>query len=101
MASLYKLTKNGTSWTHSVIYNFTGGDDGSGPGAGLTIDRRGNLYGMTATGGAFGLGVIYRLSPGGGGNWTHSVVHAFTGGDDGSIGGGGPAPAARRAASTA
>jgi uncharacterized repeat protein (TIGR03803 family) len=83
---VYKLTKDGTGWTQSVIYNFTGGDDGSGPGAGLTFDRLGNLYGMTATGGAFGLGVIYRLSPGGAGHWTQSVVHAFTGGDDGSSG---------------
>jgi uncharacterized repeat protein (TIGR03803 family) len=83
---VYKLTKNGTSYSHSVIYNFTGGDDGSGPGAGLTFDRQGNLYGMTPTGGAFGLGVVYQLSPDGAGNWTHSVIHAFTGGADGSSG---------------
>jgi uncharacterized repeat protein (TIGR03803 family) len=82
----YKLTHTGSTWTQSVLYNFTGGDDGSGPGAGLTFDAAGNLYGMTPTGGAFGLGVIYRLSPDGAGNWTHTVIHAFTGGDDGATG---------------
>jgi uncharacterized repeat protein (TIGR03803 family) len=68
---IFKLTKNGSTWTQSVIYNFTGGDDGSGPGAGLTIDNQGNIYGMTPTGGAFGVGVIFKLSPNGAGGWTH------------------------------
>ena len=83
---VYKLTKNGGTWTQSVLYSFTGGNDGSGPGAGLTFDRHGNLYGMTPTGGAFGLGVVYQLAPDGSGGWTHSVVHAFTGGVDGAAG---------------
>jgi uncharacterized repeat protein (TIGR03803 family) len=83
---VYKLTKNGETWSQSVLHSFTGGDDGSGPGAGLTIDPDGNLYGMTPTGGAFGLGVIYKMAPDGSGGWTHSVVHAFTGGADGATG---------------
>jgi uncharacterized repeat protein (TIGR03803 family) len=82
----YKLTKTGSTWTQSVLYNFTGGEDGSGPGAGLSFDRDGNLYGMTPTGGAFGLGVIYKLSRNGAGNWTQTVIHAFTGGEDGATG---------------
>jgi uncharacterized repeat protein (TIGR03803 family) len=83
---VYKLTRNAGTWTQSVLHNFTGGDDGSGPGAGLTFDGYGNLYGMTPTGGAFGLGVIYKLRPDGNGGWTQSVVHAFTGGTDGAAG---------------
>ena len=81
---VFKLTKTGSTWTETVLHDFTGGLDGSGPGAGLTFDRHGNLYGMTPTGGEFGLGVIYRLSPDGTGNWTFSVIHAFTGGLDGA-----------------
>ena len=34
--------------TCKVIYNFTGGEDGAWPDAGLTIDRGSNLYGTTA-----------------------------------------------------
>jgi uncharacterized repeat protein (TIGR03803 family) len=83
---VFKLKKNGGTWTQSVLYNFTGGSDGSGPGAGLTFDRKGNLYGMAPTGGEFGMGVIYKLAPNGSGGWTQSVIHAFTGGPDGATG---------------
>jgi uncharacterized repeat protein (TIGR03803 family) len=65
-----------------VIHTFTGGNDGYGPGAGLTFDQDGNLYGMTPTGGANGLGVIYQLRPATG-SWTFRLVHTFTGGPDG------------------
>ncbi len=69
-----------------MIHAFTGGDDGSGPGARVTIDQRGNLYGMTPIAGAFGFGTIYQLRPAGNGQWTLQVIHAFTGGDDGAGG---------------
>jgi len=82
----YKLTNSGGTWTQTVIHSFTGGDDGSGPGAGLTIDNHGNLYGMAPTGGANGLGVIYQLHPDQSGNWTLKVIHTFTGGTDGATG---------------
>jgi uncharacterized repeat protein (TIGR03803 family) len=83
---VYKLTKSGKSWVQSVIYNFNGGDDGSGPGSGVTFDKTGTLYGMTPTGGAYGLGVIYQLEPYLNGKWKFSVLHAFTGGADGASG---------------
>ncbi len=82
----YKLTKSGTTWTQSVIHAFTGGEDGSGPGARVTVDNRGNVYGMTPTGGANGLGVIYALHPKSNGDWALRVIHTFTGGSDGSSG---------------
>jgi uncharacterized repeat protein (TIGR03803 family) len=77
----YKLTHG----TQTVIHAFTGGNDGSGPGARLTIDGQGNLYGMAPTGGANGLGTIYQIHPDGN-NWTLNVIHAFTGGADGATG---------------
>jgi uncharacterized repeat protein (TIGR03803 family) len=82
----YKLTKSGTTWTQSVIHAFTGGDDGSGPGARVAVDNRGNVYGMAPTGGANGLGTIYELHPKSTGVWELRVIHAFTGGSDGSSG---------------
>lgn len=82
----YKLTNDGGVWTQTVLHNFTGGNDGAGPGAGLTIDQRGNLYGMTPIGGAYGLGTIYQLHPTEQGDWQFRLVHTFTGGLDGSSG---------------
>jgi uncharacterized repeat protein (TIGR03803 family) len=82
----YKLTNSGGTWMQQIIHFFSGGDDGSGPGAGLTIDPQGNLYGVAPTGGAYGLGVIYRLHPEAGGTWSFKVIHAFTGGADGATG---------------
>jgi uncharacterized repeat protein (TIGR03803 family) len=83
---VFELTKTGGGWSERVIHNFTGGNDGYGPGAGVTFDTAGNLYGMTPTGGSFGLGVIYELKPGPGGNWAERVIHTFTGGKDGATG---------------
>jgi uncharacterized repeat protein (TIGR03803 family) len=81
----YKLTNVGGTWTQTVMHSFTGGLDGSGPGSGLTLDAHGDLFGMTPTGGAYGLGVIYQLHSVSG-TWHFRVIHAFTGGDDGSSG---------------
>ena len=81
---VYRLTNNdGGTWTETVLHNFTGGNDGSGPGSAPSIDRAGNLYGMTPTGGAYSAGTIYRLHPRPDGTWKFNIVHAFTGGDDG------------------
>ena len=82
---VYKLTNSGGTWTQTVIHAFTG-DDGSGPGSRVTLDSRGNVYGMTPTGGADGLGTIYELHPRSGGSWAFRVIHDFTGGPDGSSG---------------
>jgi uncharacterized repeat protein (TIGR03803 family) len=69
-----------------VVHAFTGGDDGSGPGARVTVDRNGNIYGMAPTGGMFGLGTIYKIRPTSHGSWIFNVIHAFTGGPDGATG---------------
>jgi uncharacterized repeat protein (TIGR03803 family) len=83
---IYKLTKTKGSWTQKVVHAFTGGNDGSGPGSRVTVDRAGNIYGMTPTGGEYGLGTIYQIRPPSTGALTFKVIHAFTGGADGSSG---------------
>jgi uncharacterized repeat protein (TIGR03803 family) len=83
---VYKLSNAGKTWTQTVIHAFTGGDDGSGPGARVTVDGAGNIYGMTPTGGAYGLGTIYKIRQAPGGAWAFKVIHAFTGGTDGATG---------------
>ena len=85
--TVFELTPSGSGWTHTVLYNFTGGADGGEPYKGVTLDAQGNLYGTAVTGGGGscegGCGVVYKLTNSGG-VWTQSVIHAFTGGNDGS-----------------
>lgn len=88
--TVFELARSGSTWTESVLYNFTGGNDGSGPGNGVVFDGNGNLFGMAPDGGLNGEGVIYELLPTQGGQWKLTVVHAFTGGNDGAIGSLGP-----------
>jgi hypothetical protein len=75
-------------WTETVLYNFTGRDDGGTPGYGdLAFDAAGNIYGTTIDGGCspyYNCGVVFKLTRSGG-SWTESVLHSFTGGDDGGV----------------
>ena len=84
--TVFKLTKSGSTWNQSVLYSFTGGKDGFGPGGGVVFDKKGNLYGTTPDGGAHSAGTVYELSPTHGGQWKERVIHSFTGGSDGSTG---------------
>ncbi len=84
---IFKLTRSGGAWTQTVIHSFTGTNgDGYGPGAGVTVDGHGDVFGMTPTGGANGYGIVFELQPGASGDWTEKVIHTFAGGTDG-IGG--------------
>jgi uncharacterized repeat protein (TIGR03803 family) len=60
---VYKLSpgKNG-KWEYTVLHTFTG-SDGAQPDANLILDGKGNLYGTTATGGTYGGGVAFELTP--------------------------------------
>ena len=81
LASLSQLAE---SQTYKVIYNFTNiGTDGATPYAGPTLDRAGNLFGTTNTGGRFGSGSVYELSPSGD-SWTYRSMHSFFGQADGA-----------------
>jgi uncharacterized repeat protein (TIGR03803 family) len=85
--TVFQLAPSGSGWTHTVLYSFTGGADGGEPYKGVTLDAQGNLVGTAVTGGGGscegGCGVVYKLTNSGG-VWTQSVIHAFTGGNDGS-----------------
>jgi uncharacterized repeat protein (TIGR03803 family) len=85
--TVFQLAPSGSGWTHTVLYNFTGGADGGEPYKGVTLDAHGNLYGTAVTGGGGscegGCGVVYKLANSAG-VWTQSVIHAFSGGKDGS-----------------
>jgi uncharacterized repeat protein (TIGR03803 family) len=82
---VFELTKPKAPavWTETILYNFTGGSDGSQPYGGLIFDAAGNLYGTTFQGGASGAGTVYQLTPGQGGTWTETVLYSFAGDADG------------------
>lgn len=65
----------------TVLYNFTGGLDGSGPSAIIRNSSTGVLYGTTPIGGCGGYGVVFKMSPGG----TQTVIHCFAGLADGAL----------------
>src|SRR6202041_3352138 len=85
--TVFKISPSGSGWTHTVLYNFTGGADGGEPYKGVTLDAHGNLYGTAVAGGGGsgegGCGVVYKLTNSSG-VWTQTVLHTFTGGSDGS-----------------
>jgi uncharacterized repeat protein (TIGR03803 family) len=72
-------------WKRTVLYEFTGGNDGRNPSGGLVFDTSGNLYGTAQDGGVYGSGVVFELSPSSGGGWTESTLYSFTGGSDGGF----------------
>ncbi len=61
--TVFKLTLNGKKWTETILYSFTGGDDGLYPIGPLVMDTSGNLYGTTCCGGANGAGTIFEITP--------------------------------------
>jgi len=68
------------SGVESVLYSFTGGNDGGNPSAGLIRDSAGNFYG-TSGGGAAGGGVVFKLDSLG----QLTILYSFTGGMDGGV----------------
>jgi hypothetical protein len=80
--TVFELTR-GTkgNWTEKVLYNFCSASackDGVWPFAGLIFDSVGTLYGTTSSGGTYGSGgTVFKLTRGGGGNWTETVLHSF------------------------
>lgn len=64
-----------------VLYNFSGGNDGGNPSAGVILDQEGTLYGTAAVDGADGAGTVFKLSKDG----QESVLYNFTGTSDGGL----------------
>jgi uncharacterized repeat protein (TIGR03803 family) len=83
----FKLTPEGME---TVLYSFCSNRcaDGLWPEAGLTFDRKGNLYGTTSDGGdacnGYGCGVVFKLTPRG----KETVLYTFEGSDGANPGAG-------------
>jgi uncharacterized repeat protein (TIGR03803 family) len=86
--TVYKIDAYGNE---SVLYSFTGGNDGESPDTGVIADEKGNLYGTTPVGGPYmgngcsgeSCGDVFELTPAGSG-WSFSIFYPFQGGADGA-----------------
>ncbi|HVU21404.1 MAG TPA: choice-of-anchor tandem repeat GloVer-containing protein [Rhizomicrobium sp.] len=77
---------SGKQWTETVLYNFTGNNDGGQPMGNVLLGADGNIYGTTDGYGEYNYGIVYRLTPPqSGSEWNLSVLHAFQGGSDGEV----------------
>jgi len=66
--TIYRINADGS---FKVLHNFTG-TDGSGCNGPLVQATDGNLYGLTSSGGG-GIGVAFKITPGG----TYTLLHSF------------------------
>jgi uncharacterized repeat protein (TIGR03803 family) len=81
---VYELSPTSGGWEQTILYAFKGRGDGGSPVGNLTIDAKGNLYGVTEEGGngpcnsvlGVGCGVVFRLSLTKKG-WKYFVIHDF------------------------
>ena len=55
-------TVPGGAWSEVVLHSFSGGSDGAGSWAGLTIGTDGTLYGTTSVGGPSNAGTVFALA---------------------------------------
>ena len=68
---MFKVTPAGQE---SVLYSFgSQSGDGTHPYAGLILDKKGNLYGTTTSGGATNNGTVFKITPAG----TETVLYSF------------------------
>ena len=85
--TVYKLAPTASGYSETVIYRFTGKNDGSNPEGPLIMDR-GALYGTNEYGGdlsiTFGVGTAFKLSRSGLG-YKETTLHVF-GMNDGNAG---------------
>ncbi len=69
--TVFKLVRNGASWTFQLLYSFTGGSDGGSPQGNVVLDSAGNLYGASGDGGG-----IFQITPAG----NYSLIDPILGG---------------------
>jgi len=77
------LTQSSSAQTLTVLHPFSNRGDGSGPMAGVRMDRAGNIYGTTVYGGTGNRGTVWRLSPKNGG-WFFTPLYSFHDSSDGN-----------------
>ncbi|MBV8978587.1 MAG: hypothetical protein JO261_02545 [Alphaproteobacteria bacterium] len=80
--SLVPPATQGDMGTHKVLYFFctigrNACNDGSQPAGGMVVDKNGNIWGTTISGGLNDSGVIFKLTPTVQGPWAESLPYQF------------------------
>lgn len=73
--SIVKITPKGVASTLYVFCSQANCADGSLPTGSLILDKAGNIYGTTSTGGEFGFGAVFQITP----QNKYFVLYSFTG----------------------
>ncbi len=71
--TVFEVSKGGTE---TVLHSFGYGTDGSDPVAGVSITKKGEIFGTTSTGGSSGYGTIFALTASKSG-WKETILHSF------------------------
>jgi uncharacterized repeat protein (TIGR03803 family) len=86
--TVYELSPTTSGeWKETILYEFTGQEDGEYPDGALIFDGEGNLYGTASRGGpriSCQCGNVFELVPQGNGGWAHRILYIFQGGSDGA-----------------
>lgn len=77
---VFELSPASSGWKETVLHSFNGAADGAGPQSGLAVNSAGNLFGTTSN--LYTRPVAFKLSRSRG--WKETILHSFTGSDDGS-----------------
>jgi uncharacterized repeat protein (TIGR03803 family) len=78
------IPKPSGGWAEKVLYSFnSNGIDGTQPYSSLVFDKAGNLYGTTYSGGTYGVGTVFELTPRSGRSWKETILYNFNSTRDG------------------
>ena len=86
--TVFKLSKKGSGWVFSPLYDFAGNGDGANPAGKVVFGPDGSLYGTTFEFGGYS-GTVFNLKPQPTScraalcSWNQTLLYGFTGGSDG------------------
>jgi uncharacterized repeat protein (TIGR03803 family) len=76
--AVFSISPSGDQAEYATVHKFGKPGDGYQPWLGrLATDTKGDFFGTTFVGGAYGFGAVYSLAPKSGGGWRENVVYSF------------------------
>lgn len=78
--TVFRVDRSGSGYLFKTIFSFNR-VDGCAPGSLPIVDSAGNVYATTQTGGKYGFGTVFKLSPSATG-YSETIVYSFRGKGD-------------------